>query len=170
VRGVFLEDPPLFAGSREDAEPSPIVTMFGVMRQVLGDMQSRGAPIEEYETLLRGAPAMGGTGTMTEMLGEEGARAQARAMASLDPEVFTPALDGTALAGVDPCAPLGCPTVVLRADPTMGAAFSPEDERDFVAANPHAKVTLFEGAGHLLHDALPDRYIRELSDFLTSVK
>src|SRR5205814_4384096 len=41
VRGVVLEDPPLFAGSRPDDEPSPIVTMFGVMRQVLGAMQAR---------------------------------------------------------------------------------------------------------------------------------
>ena len=166
VRGVLLEDPPLFVGTREPDEPSPILAMFGLMRQVLSDMQSRGAPLEEYEAMLRVAPAMSAKGTMAETLGDNGVRAQARAMASLDPQIFTPAIDNTALAGADPHVPLGCPTLVLRAEESLGAAFSAADEADFLATNPDATVTKIEGASHLIHDEQPDRFRDEVEGFL----
>lgn len=170
VRGVILEDPPLFAGSRPADEPSPIVVMFGVMRQVLGDMQARGAPLDEYENMLLAAPSLGGNTTMAAMLGPEGTRAQARAMAGLDPEIFTPAVDGSALAGAAPGVPLPCSTLVLRADPALGAAFTTEDAERFLATNPGATVVTFEGAGHLVHDEQPERFLREVEGFLATAE
>jgi pimeloyl-ACP methyl ester carboxylesterase len=169
VRGVLLEDPPLFAGTRDTDEPSPILAMFGLMRQVLGDMQSRSAPLEEYEAMLRVAPAMSGKGTMAEMLGDDGVRAQARAMSGLDPGIFTTAIDNTALAGADPRVPLGCPTLVLRAEESLGAAFSAADAADFLATNPDATVTKIDGASHLIHDDQPDRFRDEVEGFLKTL-
>ena len=171
VRGVILEDPPLFVSSRaSDDDGSPMLMMFQVMQQVIGDMQARGATVDEYETMVRAAPAMGGGGgTMADLLGEEGTRAQARAMAGLDPEIFTPALDGSALAGVDGDVPLGVPALVLRADEASGAAFTADDATRFLAANPGATVTLFEGSGHAVHDQFPDRFLSEIEGFLTKL-
>jgi pimeloyl-ACP methyl ester carboxylesterase len=171
VRGVVLEDPPLFVASRaRDDDGSPMVMMFQVMQQVIGDMQARGASIDEYEAMVRAAPAMGGgAGTMADLLGEEGTRAQARAMAGLDPDIFTPALDGSALAGVDGDVPLGVPAIVLRADDANGAAFSADDATRFVAANPAARVVLFEGSGHAVHDQFPDRFLAEVEGFLATL-
>jgi pimeloyl-ACP methyl ester carboxylesterase len=169
VCGVVLEDPPLFVGSRAPDDGSPMLAMFGVMRQILGDMQTRQAPLDEYEAMMRAAPSMGGHGTMADVFGEAGTRAQARAMAGLDPQIFTPALDGTALAGADPEVALGCPTLVIRADPALGAAFTADDEKAFIATNPGASVVVVEGASHLIHDEQPDRFFAEVKAFLDAL-
>lgn len=170
VRGVILEDPPLFVASRAtDDDGSPMLIMFQLMQQVIGEMQARGAAIDEYEAMVRAAPAMGGAGTMADLLGEDGTRAQARAMAGLDPEIFTPAVDGSAIGPIDPDVPLGIPALVLRADDASGAAFSSDDATRFLAANPTAAVTLFEGSGHAVHDQFPDRFLSEVEGFLIAL-
>jgi len=171
VQGVILEDPPLFVASRAtDDDGSPMLIMFQVMQQVIGDMQARGATIDEYEAMVRAAPAMGGAaGTMADLLGEEGTKAQARAMAGCDPEIFTPALDGSAIGPIDPEAPLGVPALVLRADDANGAAFSADDATRFLTANPTATVSLFEGSGHAVHDQFPDRFLSEVEGFLSTL-
>ena len=166
TRGVLLEDPPLFVGTRERDEANPFLVMFGLMRGVLTEMQARTATVEEYESLVRAAPSMNGRGSMAEVLGEDGVRAQAAAMARLDPEVLTPAIEGAALDGADPEVPLGCPSLVLRADASLGAAFAGEDEAPFLTANPEAAVTEIDGASHLIHDEQPERFLVEVEGFL----
>jgi pimeloyl-ACP methyl ester carboxylesterase len=170
VRGVFLEDPPLFRGDPSEPAIGPFLAIFTLLHQVLADMQARNAPVEEYEAMLKAAPAMGGGRTFGDVLGEEGTRAQARAMASLDPEIYTPAIDRSGLAGADPSTPLPCPVRVVRADPALGAAFTPEDESRFLVTNPHATVDVVEGASHLIHDEQPDRFASDLLAFLDGLK
>src|SRR5207249_1804413 len=145
------------------------LVMFGLMREALREMQARGAAVEEYEALVRAAPAMNGRGTMADVLGEDGARAQAAGMARMDPEVLTPAIDGTGLVGASPETPLGCPTLLLRADPSLGAAFSAEDEVLFLETNPEATVSVVDGASHLIHDEQPDRFNAEVVAFLAKL-
>jgi len=144
--------------------------MFGLMRQVLGEMQARGAGAEEYEALVRAAPALNGAGTLADVLGDAGTRAQALAMAGLDPEIFTPALEGRAIEPVELDKALACPTLVLRADAAQAsAAFTTADADAFLATNPHATVTMVEGASHLLHDEQPERFIAEVQRFLAAL-
>jgi pimeloyl-ACP methyl ester carboxylesterase len=170
VRAALLEDPPLFYVTRDRDEPGPLLTMFQVMRKVYGEMQARGAPIEEYEALIERAPAMSGKGTMVDVLGAQGVHLQALSMAGLDPEVFTSATDGTALASAQPLLPLGCPVLVLRAEESLAAAFSADDEVAFLAANPDATVRFVAGASHLIHDDQPERFRDEVEAFLDSLQ
>jgi len=163
VRGVMLEDPPLYVGERGD---DSFTMIFTLLRQVISDLQSRDASLEEYETLLASAPNRSGNGTMADLFGEARTRAQARAMAGLDPQIYTAAIDGTGLAAAAPETRLPCPIRLLRADPALGAAFSAEDETRFRATNPHAIVTEVEGAGHLIHDEQPARVLSEVRALL----
>ena len=167
VRGVLLEDPPLYLGDAD--EPSGVAAFFPAVRQMLRTMREQKAPITEYLRTLEAAPALSGAGSMADALGREGAMAFAEAWSRLDPEVFTPAIDGGALSGVDPSKPLECPAVVLRADPARGAAFTEHDEERFLAANTHASVVLAEGASHAIHDEQPDLVRRELTRFLDTI-
>jgi pimeloyl-ACP methyl ester carboxylesterase len=164
VRGVLLEDPPLYVGERDVADDS-YTMIFTLMRQVISDLQSRRAPLEDYETIIASAPSRAG-GTLADLLGDEGTRAQARAMAALDPEVFTAAIDGTGLAGAAPETPLSCPIRLLRSDPARGSAFTAEHEARFRRTNPHAVVTEIEGASHLIHDEQPERVLSEVRALL----
>lgn len=170
VTAVLLEDPPLYVAERMQdgatrGEASPVAQFFPAMQQLCRDMQARGAPIEEWTALLSGFPSMSGRGTMADVMGPDGVRAMAEAFSRLDPEVFTPAIDGTAIAGAaDPSSALGCPVTLLRADPSLGPAFAPEDEPRFLEANTHARVVMVEGASHQIHDEQPELFLRELTE------
>jgi len=100
------------------------------------------------------------------VLGQDGAVAHARAWAGLDPEVFTPAIDGTALLGVDLERRIDRPVQVLRADPAHGPAFTQEHAEAFALVNPDATITLVDGASHAIHDEQPERYGAELRAFV----
>ncbi len=143
------------------------------MQQLLGEMKTRGAAIEEYEALVRAAPAMnGGAGTMADTLGEDCTRAQARAMAGLDPAIFGAAIEGGAIDPVERDKQLPCPALVLRADDTTqaSAAFTSADAAAFLAANPPATVTMVEGASHMVHDEQPARFLAEVESFLAVLR
>ena len=175
VRSVLLEDPPLYVAERlasglDRDEASPIATFFPLMQQLCRDMQARGAAVDEYEAMLAAVPSLTGAGTMADAVGPEAVRAMGEAFSQLDPEVFTPAIDGSAISGKpDLSASLACPAVVLRADPKLGPAFSAEDEARFLQTNQNARVVEFEGASHAIHDEQPARFLEELLALTASV-
>ena len=116
--------------------------------------------------MVRVTPAFTGEGTLADVLGPEGTTAQAHALRNVDPEVFTPVIDRTALASARPDVPLRCPVRVLRADPSVAAAFTSEDASRFGATNPHASVVVVNGASHAIHDEQPERFRAELQTLL----
>jgi pimeloyl-ACP methyl ester carboxylesterase len=168
VRSVLLEDPPLYVVDRmrdgvARGEASSVATMFPIMQNLCREMQGRNAPVDEYVAMVGGVPALNGAGTMADVIGPDGTRAMAEAFSRLDPEIFTPAIDGSAISGTpDLSRRLECPVVVLRADPALGPAFSAQDEERFLRTNPHARVVVFEGASHAIHDEQPGRFLDEL--------
>ncbi len=169
VRGLLLEDPPLYRGEPGEAEGNPFLAVFALLHQLVSDMQARRAALEEYERVLRSGPSPNGAGSFADVLGVEGTRARARALQSLDPDVFLAAVDGSGLVGAQPDAALRCPTLVLRADPAFGPAFTAEHETRFRSANPHADVEVIYGASHFIHDEQPERFLLKLRRFLDAL-
>jgi len=169
VLGAFLEDPPLFRGEPSQPREGGLSSLFPAIREMLRELRRKGAAVSEYEAMLNRAPAPGGGGSIGDVLGPEGTRAQAEAWASADPEVFTPAIEGTVAAGAEPEATLARPVAIVRSDPARGAAFSAEDEKRFLATNPRASVTLFEATSHAIHDERPERFAAQLGSFLAAV-
>jgi pimeloyl-ACP methyl ester carboxylesterase len=154
VRGLLLEDPPLYRGEPEEAANNPFLAVFALLHQLVSDMQARQVPLEEYERVLRSGPSPNGAGSFADVLGVDGTRARARA------------LDGSGLVGAQPDAALSCPILVLRADPAFGPAFTAEHEARFRSANPHADVEVIHGASHFIHDEQPERFLLKLHRFL----
>jgi pimeloyl-ACP methyl ester carboxylesterase len=169
VRGVFLEDPPLYRREDPAAPDTGVAAMFPAIRHLLRELRSRGAPLDDYVAMIGNAPAMNGKGQIRDVLGDQGVRAQALTWSRMDPEVFTPAIDRVALVGADPERALPVPAHVLRADPELGAAFTAEDERRFLATNPGASVGLMAGASHAIHDEQAQRFLAELLAFVDRV-
>ena len=169
VRGLVLEDPPLYLGESGEADGNQFLAVFAMLHDVLSEMQARQTPLSEYEALLRTSPSPNGAGTFADVLGEDGMRARARGLASLDPDVFLTAVDGTGLVGATPDAKLACPVRVLRADSTFGPAFAAEDEARFRSTNPHADVTVIHGASHFIHDEQPQRFLLEVHGFIDAL-
>lgn len=169
VQGLVLEDPPLYRGEPGEDEDNPALAFFALLRDATSAMQARRAPLEEYVAMVGASPSPNGAGTFADVLGEQGTRARAQALASLDPGVFLAALDGSGLAGAEPDAAIGCPVRVLRADPALGAAFTSAHESRFLAANPDAHVVTIGGASHFIHDEQPDRFLEEFESLLAEL-
>ena len=169
VRGLLLEDPPMYRGEPEDANTNPFLAVFALLHNLVSDMQARRAPLAEYERVLRAGPSPNGAGSFADVLGVDGTRARARALASLDPDVFLAAVDGSGLSGAQPDAALPCPILVLRADPAFGPAFTADHETRFRSANPHAQVEVMHNASHFIHDEQPERFLLKLHRFLDAL-
>ncbi len=77
--------------------------------------------------------------------------------------------DGSGLDGAQPDGPLACTVRVLRADPSLGAAFTDADEGRFRISNPHAHIDVVHGASHFVHDEQPERFLAEMHAFPDSL-
>jgi pimeloyl-ACP methyl ester carboxylesterase len=165
VRAAFLEDPPMFMADPSELATTPFAIVFPLLRDHFRAMRDRSATLDEYIEMVSAMPALNGAGTTADVLSVEGVRRQAQATMDFDPEALTAALDG-GLAGHDPRRSLGVPVVVLRAEPHLTAAFRPEDEEPFRAANPDAEVELVPGASHLIHDEQPELFLARVRAFL----
>ena len=165
VRGAFLEDPPLFVGTAEGLASTPFAFVFTMMRDAFREMRDRGATLDDYVVSAGATPALDGSGgTFLDLFGPEAIARQAQASKDFDPEALEAALTGAALGEFDPTRPIAVPVHVLRAE--LFAAFRPEDEAPFLAANPKAVVELVPGASHLIHDEQPALVTERIRTFL----
>jgi pimeloyl-ACP methyl ester carboxylesterase len=155
VRGLFLEDPPLFEGDPERRASSPAASFFPALIQAVKELQGRNAPREEYESFAE-------PGESPEEIG-----ARAESLWLWDPATMEAALSGAVWQGFDPLAGPSCPMTVLRADPKVGAVFQLSDARALSVAVPHVEIREVVGAGHTIH-ATPTLagYLGQLDHFL----
>ena len=167
VRGLFLVDPPLFPRAGDGA--IGVAAFFPGVRQALRAAQDDGLTAEQYAAVLRALPGPGGQGVLGDVLRAEVVREMAHEQLRLDPEIFTPAIEGTLLHGLDAASPLPCAVTVLRADPGRMPEFTPDDERRFVAVNPRATVHVVPGAGHVIPADAPEQLLHHLTAFLRSL-
>jgi len=156
VRGLVLEDPPLYAYRR----------------------RGRGADrnFVEFRDLAASDLSVGAiTQQLTSSRPERDAawqRLRARSLVLLDPDALTMEFDGRAKAqyDVDKLLPaVTCPVLLLRADPAMSPAISDDDEAKIAAIIKDLSVVHFPKVGHPISATTPELYARIVSDFLESL-
>lgn len=169
ISAALLEDPPLYHGDPAFFATTPFAAMFRARRD---DMQRlRGASRAEVASFLAAQPTATGRAAVDELT-DEAVAARIEAFMKTDPTVFDPAIEGRAVGGWDPDTPIAvAPLTVLRADPTLGAAFLPTDVERFRSAAPHARIVEMTGAPHGIHTfrAAVERYLSELEAVLAGV-
>ena len=165
ISRALLEDPPMFVASGPDFEASTFAIVFPLMLADIREKQERSAPVDDYVAGLVAMPALNGAGTMADVLGPDGSARDAQAKMDFDTDALQAAIDG-ALGGHDPTRSMAVPVVVLRAE--VFAAFRPEDEPRFLAANPDAIVEVVHGSSHLIHDEQPALVTKRLREFLST--
>ncbi|HMK10802.1 MAG TPA: hypothetical protein VK461_04440, partial [Acidimicrobiales bacterium] len=151
---IFLEDPPLYEGDAARRAASPTAKFFPAMIGAVRERQARGATPDEYRSIVvETAPD------------EVDARCQSLVM--WDPTTMQAAIDGIVWDGFDPDVAVACPVTIVRADPTVGAVFTPEDAARFTESNPQVHIAMVEGATHTVH-ASPTlgAYLTHLRRFL----
>ena len=158
LRGLFLEDPPLFLDDEARREASPISSYFPEMIAGVRLLQARNASPAEYETL------------MSEVADPDELAALCVGLSQWDPETMQAAIDGLLWKGFDPTPRLKCPLTILAADPAGGDdVFTAEDAERVLAANPQAHIEFAPGASHSVRSTARDVYLSRLKQFLRVV-
>jgi pimeloyl-ACP methyl ester carboxylesterase len=166
VRGVVLEDPPFHTMGHRIAATAWQAQFIGTR-----EAARRGGTIGELADALAEIrlPAQGGT---FKRLGDLRDRASlcwsAECITNLDPEVFTPVIEGRWLDGYNVAALLSrirCPALLLQADPNAGGVMTDADSDEVVKALSSCQRVRFPGIGHQLHRDSPEAVLRALREF-----
>lgn len=169
VRAVFAEDPPLYHGMPGVMAATPYVPAFRAMRDAMRRLRDVGGGAVETQVMLSAQRTPDGT-PVSETITSEAFTARVESFEACDPDVWDPAIEGWALAGWDPQRPVVVPMRVLRADPRLGAALTPDEAARFGAANPDVEIIEISGAPHGIREcvATAERYHHELDRFLAA--
>jgi pimeloyl-ACP methyl ester carboxylesterase len=94
----------------------------------------------------------------------------ARALLATADGPFQAMLDGVGAASDLPAqlAQVTLPTLILRADPTLGGALSDVGYAALRAARPDASFTEFPGSGHVIHAERTQDFVATVSNFLVA--
>ncbi len=159
VRAIMLEEP---------ADPnSPAVLPGGSVQgycSALRDLLRAGHTRDE----LIAALAQTQPGTSAAAL-----RASATALPQLDPDVLTSFIDGRVWDGYDHdalLARIGCPTLLLQADPAAGGFISDTLADHAAALLADCVLVRWPGAGHVIHAAQPQAFVQATTSFLESLR
>jgi len=99
-------------------------------------------------------------------------RSRAISYTGLDPDVYTPTLDGSTMDGFDAEASLSaieCAALLLQADPAMGAAMTNEEAERAARLIPDCTFVQMQGVGHGIHRGDPINFRRVMFDFLDTI-
>jgi pimeloyl-ACP methyl ester carboxylesterase len=171
VRGIVLEDPPFHTMGRRIAQTpwqALFVGMRGVAQSVSG-IEQLAAALAELSVPVAGRSSPARLG---ELRSAESLRFSARCLAQLDPEVFTPVIEGRWLDGYDErslFARVRCPVLLLQGDPSAGGAMTDLDAEAAMGALPVCRRVRFPGVGHLIHQDQPAAALRALLEFTTTL-
>jgi pimeloyl-ACP methyl ester carboxylesterase len=168
VRAVVLEDPPfetMGAGIIGTAWQHQFIGMQSVVQKASGDsgLADKLADVS--------IPQADGT---SKKLGELRSKASlewsAQCLQTVDPEVFTPLIQGRWLHGYDRLqilATIRCPSLLLQADPGAGGALTDADASEAAAAMQRCRHVRLGGAGHQLHRDHLEAFLSCLNEFMS---
>lgn len=168
VRGIFLEDPPLYITQSPRHQTTPFYGYFVFLRDYLRQHHASGGTLDEMIAFVGQTPA-NEKQTMLEAVGPELVRERAIELQRMDPAILDPAFDGVILGPHEPddlLAQIRCPIHLLAAQAEWGGAMDGQDVQRFVSHAPHCTYAVLEGAGHGIHQERPNEYVAALRHFV----
>jgi pimeloyl-ACP methyl ester carboxylesterase len=171
VRGLFLEDPPLYITQLPRFLHTSFYGYFVLLRDFLRQHHADGGALDEMIRFVSQMPA-NDKQTMLEVAGAEAVRLRAIELQRMDPAILDPALDGVIQGSQeidDQLLHIRCPIHLLAAQADFGGALDAQDVARFVVHAPHATREVLEGVGHGIHQERPDTFVKSLQDFMVTV-
>jgi pimeloyl-ACP methyl ester carboxylesterase len=169
VRALVLEDPPfetMGAAIIGTAWQHQFIGMQSVVRNASGSLEiaDRLADVCIPQT-------GGGAKKLGELRSKASLEWSAQCLQSVDPEVFTPLIEGRWLEGYDRAQILDairCPVLLLQADPGSGGALDDADASDVAASMERCRHVRLQGTGHQLHRDHLDVFLSCLNEFMAA--
>jgi pimeloyl-ACP methyl ester carboxylesterase len=158
VRVAVLEDPPLYMRGARIKE-SPFYPRFVAMR----DLARSGRSVEQMASALADIlPPMDAAAL----------RLRAKSLSQLDPDVYTPPIEGRLFESHDTDALLkriSAPVLLLQGDPALGAAMEDHEAEHAASLLSQGTFVRMPGVGHGIHLEQPEAFRRVVMDFLESL-
>lgn len=157
MRGLVLEDPPLFESRQPRLDATPWADGFRKLKRII---TGRGSDwtLAEWNEAVAAWPSGHGELTIAEQGGPEAVARRARQIAALDPAVLDAMVAPDLHGAFDPIAAIRaakCPVTILVGAREAGSALSTEDLA-ILAAEPSVTLVRIQAGGHYLHEARPD--------------
>jgi pimeloyl-ACP methyl ester carboxylesterase len=170
VRGLFLEDPPLYMALMPVFKETMFYAFFGELRSALRQHEASGGSIDDLAEQIAYWPVAEGV-TLLDQEGEEGVQARARQLHQFDYRTLAPEILESMWTVSDPDVVLvqvQCHAHLVAGKYDLGGAMADGDVPRAVAAIPGCTHTVLE-VGHTIHKDEPGQYLSELKQFATTV-
>jgi pimeloyl-ACP methyl ester carboxylesterase len=167
VRGVLLEDPPMYLGDMARFRQTQFHDFFVDLRRMLHDHAAAGGGFDDLITRVGQMPA-DDERTLLQVGGPDAVQYRAAQLDHLDPRALDAAIDGSVFDAFDPDSLLRqiqCPVHLLAGQAELGSALTAADVDRLVHTIPNCTVTHLHDVGHGIHGEQPRAYIHELQQF-----
>jgi pimeloyl-ACP methyl ester carboxylesterase len=172
VRAVILEDPPFQTmGSR--LRQSPYYSQFIGVRNLLGRNVTVGQLARDLAEVQIVVPGKEEPVRFGDLRDAAQLRWNATCLKVVDPDTFTPILEGRWLDNYDvnhTIQRVRCPTLVLQSDAACGGMLIDEDAKFMLKTIRECVLIQFPGVGHSIRWSAIDPWQRAVLNFLESVR
>ncbi len=164
VRGLLLEDPPLyFVNNLNEIYRTLFTAMVAMARSLQDGTRSR----DDWFKVMAEAPDPYTGRPGIETLGAGGIGLRLDSIASMKPEALEDALDGSLEWETDEVlARVRCPLTIITGNPELGAVITPEEAARVSGIVPEARLVRMDNTGHLIHMEQPEAWLRVLNQWV----
>jgi len=167
VRGVLLEDPPMYLGDMARFQQTPFYDDFIALRRMLHEHAAAGGGFDDLVMRVGQQPAGDGRPLLASA-GQDAVHYRAVQLDGLDPHALDAAIDGSLFHGFEPddlLAQIRCPVHLLAGQAELGGALTETDVDRLVHSVPDCTVMVLRDVGHGIHGEQPRVYMHELHQF-----
>jgi len=165
VRGLFLEDPPLyFVNDLNDI----FRTLFESMVVMAKTLQDGSRSAEDWFAVMANAPDPYSGKPGIETMGEAKIRMRLDSIGRMLPKALEDGLAGSLKWETDAVlAGLQAPVTVMHGDPALGAVMTAQEAARVSDIVADTEVVAVSGVGHLIHDEKPEEWIEAVNGWIS---
>ncbi len=173
IRGLVLEDPPLYSAQMPTIKETPFYKVFTEVRKLLRAHHESGGSAADL-TLVVGEWRLGDkdSPTFLEVFGLEYVSRFALDLHRTDDRTLNPVLDGTLFEDFDPdaCLPkIACSTHLIAGSYKQGGAMREQDVERVVSLIPTCSHVVWDDLGHEIHTVRSRAYAQEVLSFVGTI-
>lgn len=172
VRGIFLEDPPLYMTQLPRFQKTGFYHYFLQLRAHLPKHHVHGGTLAAMVEYVNQMPITPEGQTLLDLAGSKKVQERAIELHHLDPATLEPLVEGILMGSHESdelLAKVRCPVRLLVGQFEAGGAMEAQDVTRAVARLAHCDDTVFAGVGHMIHQDRPDEYVGTLLEFVAKV-
>ena len=170
IAGIILEDPPFHSMGRRIGD-TPWQSLFVAFQQIARGQQGIELAAKSLSEIR--VRTSDGVTTLGQLRSPEAIRFNAKCLTRVDPDIFTPVIEGRWLEGYDEqllFRRVTCPVLLLQGDPQGGGALTDTDAEAAQGACSRLRRIKFQKCSHLIHHEQPAAVLAAIEEFVEDIR